>query len=116
MITESPVEESIKKLDLQISKAAEFTTKKLALIFVIAADMREGLLEAKRDGGALPEHDWWANDAVVRLTKQLIRINAHVQKKVNNIDFDEAELEKQFHKSLEHGDPLIKEAFEALGK
>jgi len=75
---ESPMKGIIDKMFMRIAEP-DVKTKKLAQIIEIAYESREGLLEER----GLPEHDWWADQAVLDFTEIIVRANYRAHKILN---------------------------------
>lgn len=69
-IKESPVKSITDKMFYRINEP-DVKTSKLSQIIRMAYEMREGLLEP----GGLPEHDWWAHQAIKDFTEIIVRAN-----------------------------------------
>lgn len=93
---ESPLQGLIDKMNLRINDP-NVTTKKLAEIFLIAAESREGLLEAEGDN---TDSDWWAHKAILDLTEILVKCSYKAHQ-ILNPDLVEDDLDDQIKNALE---------------
>lgn len=75
---ESPLKGLTDKMFMRIAEQ-NVKTKKLAQIIEIAYDSREGLLEER----GLPEHDWWADQAILDFTEIIVRANFKAHQIIN---------------------------------
>lgn len=79
-------------------------TNKLAKVIEIAASAREGLLIP----GGLPEHDWWADQAIKNFTEIIIRAN-FVAQTILNPEIVMDDVESQVSKALKQAARRIKQ-------